>query len=44
MSDFSIVFEFVLVQISVAFSPGLIIALVINESVQKGRKNGLQVQ
>ena len=39
MSDFSIVFEFVLVQISVAFSPGLIIALVINESVQKGRKN-----
>ena len=43
MSDLSIVFEFVLIQISVAFSPGLIIALVINESVQKGRKNGLQV-
>ena len=43
MSDLNIVFEFVLVQISVAFSPGLIIALVINESVQKGRKNGLQV-
>ena len=43
MSDLNIVFEFVFVQISVAFSPGLIIALVINESVQKGRKNGLQV-
>tara|TARA_B100000927_G_scaffold185916_1_gene149745 strand:+ start:2652 stop:3257 length:606 start_codon:yes stop_codon:yes gene_type:complete len=43
VSDLNIVFEFVLVQISVAFSPGLIIALVINESVQKGRKNGLQV-
>ncbi len=35
--------EFILLQISVAFSPGLIIALVVNESVQKGRKNGLQV-
>ena len=35
--------EFVLLQISVAFSPGLIIALVVNESVQKGRVNGLQV-
>ena len=35
--------EFVLLQISVAFSPGLIIALVVNESVQKGRINGLQV-
>jgi len=35
--------EFVLLQISVAFSPGLIIALVVNESVQKGRLNGLQV-
>ena len=35
--------EFILLQISVAFSPGLIIALVVNESVQKGRINGLQV-
>ena len=43
MNDLSFVFEFVLVQISVAFSPGLIIALVINESVQKSRTNGLQV-
>ena len=35
--------EFILLQISVAFSPGLIIALVVNEAVQKGRKNSLQV-
>ena len=35
--------EFILLQISVAFSPGLIIALVVNEAVQKGRKNALQV-
>ena len=35
--------EFILLQISVAFSPGLIIALVVNEAVQNGRKNALQV-
>ncbi len=35
--------EFLILQISVAFSPGLIIALIVNESVQKSRKNGLQV-
>ena len=35
--------EFILLQISVAFSPGLIIALVVNEAVQKGRNNALQV-
>ena len=35
--------EFILLQISVAFSPGLIIALVVNEAVQKGKKNALQV-
>ena len=39
----SLTIEFILLQISVAFSPGLIIALVVNEAVQKGRKNGLQV-
>jgi len=39
----SLTIEFILLQISVAFSPGLIIALVINEAVQKGRKNALQV-
>ncbi len=39
----SLTIEFILLQISVAFSPGLIIALVVNEAVQKGRKNALQV-
>ena len=39
----SLTVEFILLQISVAFSPGLIIALVVNEAVQKGRKNALQV-
>ena len=39
----SLTVEFILLQISVAFSPGLIIALVVNEAVQKGRKHALQV-
>lgn len=39
----SLTIEFILLQISVAFSPGLIIALIVNEAVQKGRKNALQV-
>ena len=39
----SLTIQFILLQISVAFSPGLIIALVVNEAVQKGRKNALQV-
>ena len=39
----SLTIEFILLQVSVAFSPGLIIALVVNEGVQKGRKNALQV-
>ena len=39
----SLTIEFILLQVSVAFSPGLIIALVVNEAVQKGRKNALQV-
>ena len=37
------VFELIILQVSVAFSPGLIIALIVNESVQKSRKNGLEV-
>ena len=37
------VIELIILQVSVAFSPGLIIALIINESVQKSRKNGLEV-
>ena len=35
--------ELIILQVSVAFSPGLIIALIVNESVQKSRKNGLEV-
>ena len=42
LSELSII-EFLIVQLSMAFSPGLIIALIINESVQKGKKNGIQV-
>ena len=37
------VIELIVLQISVALSPGLIIALIVNESVQKSRKNGLEV-
>ena len=43
MVSSSSVIELVILQVSVAFSPGLIIALIINESVQKSRRNGLQV-
>ena len=39
----SIVIEFIILQISVAFSPGLIIALIVNESVQKNRISGIKV-
>lgn len=38
-----LVIELIILQVSVAFSPGLIIALIVNESVQKSRKNGLEV-
>ena len=37
------VIELIILQVSVAFSPGLIIALIVNESVQKSRKNGIEV-
>ena len=40
MVSSSAVIELIILQISVAFSPGLIIALIVNESVQKSRKNG----
>ena len=43
MISSSVLIELIILQISVAFSPGLIIALIVNESVQKNRKNGLQV-
>ena len=38
-----LVIELIILQVSVAFSHGLIIALIVNESVQKSRKNGLEV-
>ena len=43
MVSSSVIIQLIILQVSVAFSPGLIIALIINESVQKSRKNGLQV-
>tara|TARA_B100000678_G_scaffold63743_1_gene51982 strand:+ start:7290 stop:7895 length:606 start_codon:yes stop_codon:yes gene_type:complete len=43
MVSSSVIIELIILQVSVAFSPGLIIALIINESVQKSRKNGIQV-
>ena len=43
MVSSSVIIELIILQVSVAFSPGLIIALIINESVQKSRKNGLRV-
>ena len=43
MVSSSVIIELIMLQVSVAFSPGLIIALIINESVQKSRKNGLRV-
>ncbi|MGI9599982.1 MAG: LysE family transporter, partial [Candidatus Actinomarina sp.] len=32
-----------IIQFSVAFSPGLIIALVVNQSVQNSRRKGVEV-
>ena len=43
MIDSSIILQFIIVQISFAFTPGLIIALVANESVKNGRKKGIEV-
>ena len=37
------VIELIILQVSVAFSPGLIFALIVNESVQNSRRNGLEV-
>ena len=34
---------FLIIQFSVAFSPGLIIALVVNQSVQNSRRKGIEV-
>ena len=43
MINLSIILQFLLVQISFAFTPGLIIALVVNQSVKNGRKKGIEV-
>ena len=43
MINSSIIFQFLLVQISFAFTPGLIIALVVNQSVKNCRKKGIEV-
>ena len=42
LSDLSIV-QFIVVQASFAFSPGLIIALIVNESIQNSRRKGFEV-
>ena len=39
----SVLLPFLIIQFSVAFSPGLIIALVVNQSVQNSRRKGVEV-
>lgn len=39
----SVLIPFLIIQFSVAFSPGLIIALVVNQSVQNSRRKGIEV-
>ena len=43
MIDSSVIVQFVIVQLSFALTPGLIIALVANESVKNGRKKGIDM-
>ena len=43
MIDSSVIVQFVIVQLSFALTPGLIIALVANESVKNGRKKGIEI-
>ena len=43
MISSSVLLPFLIIQFSVAFSPGLIIALVVNQSVQNSRRNGVEV-
>ena len=43
MIDSSVIVQFVIVQLSFAITPGLIIALVANESVKNGRKKGIEI-
>jgi threonine/homoserine/homoserine lactone efflux protein len=39
----TVLLPFLIIQFSVAFSPGLIIALVVNQSVQNSRRKGIEV-
>lgn len=43
MNSLSTIFEFIIIQAGFAFTPGLIITLIVNESIQKSRKKGLEV-
>lgn len=43
MISSSVLLPFLIIQFSVAFSPGLIIALVVNQSVQNSRRKGVEV-
>ena len=43
MISSSVLLPFLIIQFSVAFSPGLIIALVVNQSVQNSRRKGIEV-
>ena len=43
MISSSVLLPFLIIQLSVAFSPGLIIALVVNQSVQYSRRKGFEV-
>ena len=43
MINSSVLLPFLIIQFSVAFSPGLIIALVVNQSVQNSRRKGVEV-
>ncbi|MDA9275734.1 LysE family translocator [Acidimicrobiia bacterium] len=43
MISSSVLVPFLIIQFSFAFSPGLIIALVVNQSVQNSRRKGIEV-
>ena len=43
MISSTVLLHFLIIQFSVAFSPGLIIALVVNQSVQNSRRKGIEV-
>ena len=43
MISSTVLLPFLIIQFSVAFSPGLIIALVVNQSVQNSRRKGIEV-